>query len=83
MTRSGIRATAFAINILVIHALGDAISPLIIGFVADLSSLHAAFVGVSLLIPVSGVLWLLGAKYLDDDTAKAEATVTAPTSPAT
>ena len=83
VTRSGIRATAFAINILVIHALGDAISPLIIGFVADLSSLHAAFVGVSLLIPVSGVLWLLGAKYLDDDTAKAEATVTAPTSPAT
>jgi MFS transporter, Spinster family, sphingosine-1-phosphate transporter len=72
VTRSEIRASAFAINILVIHALGDAISPLIIGFVSDLSSLHAAFVGVSLFIPLSGALWLLGAKSLDADTARAE-----------
>jgi MFS family permease len=72
VVRSDIRATAFAINILIIHALGDAISPLIIGFVADLSNLQIAFVGVSLLIPVSGILWILGAKYLDDDTRKAE-----------
>lgn len=84
VTRSEVRATAFAINILVIHALGDAISPLIIGFVSDLSSLQTAFVGVSLLIPVSGVLWLWGAKYLDDDTARAEAPATgAPSTPAT
>jgi MFS family permease len=72
VTRPAVRATAFAINILIIHALGDAVSPLIIGFVADLSSLHAAFVGVSLLIPVSGVLWIWGAKHLDEDTARAE-----------
>ncbi|AMV30334.1 Hexuronate transporter [Gemmata sp. SH-PL17] len=76
VTRSEIRATAFAINILIIHALGDAISPLIIGFVSDLSSLHTAFVGVSLFIPVSGVLWIWGAKYLDEDTAKAEGAAT-------
>jgi MFS family permease len=73
VTRPEIRATAFAINILIIHALGDAISPLIIGFVADLSSLQTAFVGVSFLIPVSAVLWVLGAKYLDEDTRKVEA----------
>ncbi|MBN9118226.1 MAG: MFS transporter, partial [Planctomycetes bacterium] len=72
VTRSEIRATAFAINILIIHALGDAVSPLIIGFVSDLSSLHAAFVGVAMLIPVSGVLWVWGAKYLDEDTVRAE-----------
>jgi MFS family permease len=71
VVRTQIRATAFAINILVIHALGDAISPLIIGFVADLSSLQTAFVGVAMLIPVSGVLWIWGARYLDEDTAKA------------
>ncbi|MBM3981411.1 MAG: MFS transporter [Planctomycetes bacterium] len=81
VTRSEVRATAFAINILVIHALGDAISPLIIGFVSDLSSLQTAFVGVSLLIPVSGVLWLWGAKYLDDDTARAESAAPPPTVP--
>lgn len=72
VTRPHIRATAFAINILIIHALGDAISPLIIGFVADLSSLQVAFVGVSFLIPVAGLLWVAGARYLDADTAKAE-----------
>ena len=69
---SKIRATAFAINILIIHALGDAISPAIIGFVADRSSLQLAFVGVSFLIPVSGILWIWGARYLDEDTRKAE-----------
>lgn len=73
VVRSPIRATAFAINILVIHALGDAISPLVIGFVSDLSSLQTAFVGVSLFIPLSGILWLLGVRHLDADTAAAEA----------
>jgi hypothetical protein len=71
VVRTEIRATAFAINILVIHALGDAISPLIIGLVADVSSLHVAFVGVAMLIPVSGVLWIWGARHLDEDTKKA------------
>lgn len=72
VTRSEIRATAFAINILIIHALGDAISPLIIGYVADQSSLQTAFIGVSFLIPISGVLWIWGERYLDEDTRKAE-----------
>ncbi len=82
VTRSPIRATAFAINIFIIHALGDAISPLIIGFVADLTSLHTAFVAVSALIPISGSLWVWGANHLDEDTAAAEAGVTAPRTPA-
>ncbi len=73
VVRSRIRATAFAINILAIHALGDAISPPIIGFIADHSSLHTAFVAISPLVLLSGVFWIWGAKYLDEDTAKAEA----------
>jgi MFS transporter, Spinster family, sphingosine-1-phosphate transporter len=72
VTRSDIRATAFAINILIIHALGDAISPLIIGVIGDLSSLQTAFLATSLFIPLSGVLWLMGARHLDADTARAE-----------
>ena len=78
------REQPFAINILIIHALGDAISPLIIGFVADLSSLQLAFVGVTMFIPLSGLLWLAGAKYLDEDTRRADVGVTSsPSSPAT
>jgi MFS family permease len=75
VVRSPIRATAFAVNIFIIHAFGDAISPLIIGLIADLSSLQTAFLLVGLLIPLSGALWLLGRRYLDADTAAAEAGV--------
>ncbi|MBL8866765.1 MAG: MFS transporter [Planctomycetia bacterium] len=71
VTRSDIRATAFAINILVIHMLGDVISPPIIGLIADVASLQTAFLAVSVVILLGGTLWVLGAKSLDADTAKA------------
>ena len=73
VVNGSIRATAFAINILVIHALGDAISPTLIGLVSDLSDLRTAFVGVSVLILVGGGLWVAGARHLDGDTARATA----------
>ncbi|MDB5313443.1 MAG: exuT [Gemmataceae bacterium] len=72
VTSSGVRATAFAINILVIHLFGDAISPAIIGFIADRSSLHTAFLLCSVFILLGGGLWVTGARYLDDDTRRAE-----------
>jgi MFS family permease len=71
VTRSNIRATAFAINILAIHALGDAISPTVIGTVADLADLHTAFLLTSVMILLGGGLWLAGARYLDEDTRRA------------
>jgi MFS family permease len=71
VTHPSIRASGFALNILVIHALGDAISPPIIGAIADDSSLHAGFVVVSLFMLVGGILWLCGARYLERDTALA------------
>ncbi len=71
VSRSPVRATAFAINILVIHALGDAISPTVIGVVYDVSSLHTAFLLVSLLILAGGGLWVAGSRSLDEDTRRA------------
>jgi hypothetical protein len=73
---SEVRATAFAINILVIHALGDVISPPLIGLVAGRSSLHTAFLLTGGVVVLGGVLWLAGVRYLDADTlaaAKADA----------
>ncbi len=70
---SEFRATAFAVNILVIHALGDVISPPLIGVVADLVSLPFAFLLLSGVIVLGGVLWLLGVRGLDADTRRAEA----------
>jgi MFS transporter, Spinster family, sphingosine-1-phosphate transporter len=43
VSRSEVRATAYAVNIFVIHALGDAISPTIVGMVSDRVGLSTAF----------------------------------------
>ncbi|MBI2116498.1 MAG: MFS transporter [candidate division NC10 bacterium] len=43
VSRAEVRATAYALNIFVIHALGDAISPTIVGMVSDRVGLAAAF----------------------------------------
>lgn len=72
VTRSNERATAFAINILVIHLLGDSISPTIIGWIADMSTLATSLVVMSAFILLGGILWVLGARYLERDIAKAE-----------
>jgi MFS family permease len=66
-----IRASAFAINILIIHTLGDAISPGIIGTIRDHASLNVGFVAVSGMMLIGGLLWLWGARYLAADTAAA------------
>ncbi|MGO8688688.1 MAG: spinster family MFS transporter [Thermoguttaceae bacterium] len=67
-----IRSTGFAVNILIIHMLGDAISPPLIGAVADrFDSLRVGFVAVSMFILLGGVFWLLGARHLEADTAAA------------
>jgi MFS family permease len=80
VTRHRIRATAFAINILIIHMFGDAVSPAIIGGIRDLSSLSTALLAVSVLILVAGILWVAGAKHLDEETRRVTAaeTSTAP-----
>lgn len=69
VVESNVRATAFAVNILVIHALGDVISPPLIGAVAGHVDRNAAFLVVGAAMLVSGVIWLFGMKYLAADTA--------------
>jgi MFS family permease len=69
VTRPSMRAAAFALNILVIHALGDVISPVVIGFLSDwLNDLGRAFVVVALMFLLAGGLWLAGARHLQRDT---------------
>ena len=68
VTDPSVRATAFALNILIIHALGDAAAPPLIGAVADRTNMTIAFLIVSAMMLVAGVLWLWGAKFLPSDT---------------
>jgi MFS transporter, Spinster family, sphingosine-1-phosphate transporter len=67
-----VRATAFAVNITVIHLLGDVPAFPLIGYIAGHSNIRTAFLFVSIVILASGIVWLLGAKYLPADTAAVE-----------
>jgi MFS transporter, Spinster family, sphingosine-1-phosphate transporter len=69
-----VRATAFALNIFVMHALGDAPAPPLLGFVAGHTNMNTAFLAMSAVMLISGVLWLIGARYLPADSAAVEAT---------
>jgi MFS transporter, Spinster family, sphingosine-1-phosphate transporter len=76
VTLPSIRATGFALNILVIHALGDAIAPPLIGAIAGRTNLDIAFLFISLTMLIAGAIWLAGMKYLARDTAAVESGTT-------
>jgi MFS family permease len=75
VTHPSVRSSAFALNILIIHALGDAISPPVIGLVADRWDLRLGFVVVSAVMMLGGLFWLLGMKHLQRDMARVEQTI--------
>jgi MFS family permease len=72
VVRPQIRAAAFALNILIIHLLGDALSPPLLGAVAGHYDMNVAFLVVSAAMLVSGVIWLSGMKFLAADTEAVE-----------
>lgn len=75
VSHPSIRAAGFALNIFVIHAFGDVLSPVVIGVLSDRYSMHLAFVVVGVMFVVAGVLWLFGARHLERDTARVETSV--------
>jgi len=71
VSHPSMRAAAFALNIFFIHALGDVISPVVIGVLSDRYSLNVGFLAVGVMFLAAGVFWLLGARHLARDTARA------------
>jgi hypothetical protein len=71
VTQPTVRATAFALNILFIHALGDALSPPVLGWIAGRYSWNMAIYVVVIAMALAGVLWLGGTRYLQADTLAA------------
>jgi hypothetical protein len=76
-----VRATAFALNILVIHALGDALAFPAIGYIAGHLNMNIAFLVISGMMLLSGILWFAGMKFLGPDTARVEGASMADASP--
>jgi MFS family permease len=60
---SRIRATALAVNIFIIHILGDVPSPTMMGWVADHRSLQAAFILPVIAMALSSAILFFGMKY--------------------
>lgn len=57
----GIRATAMAVSIFVIHLFGDAAAPWLLGALSDSLGLATAVLVVPLTVALSGVVWTYGA----------------------
>lgn len=58
-----IRSTALAVNVFVIHLLGDAFSPALIGRISDRTSLPTAFIAAFVAAGLSGVILIYGARF--------------------
>ena len=72
---SALRARAFALSILLIHLLGDAISPSIVGVVSDHLGLQHAIQLVPLALAVGALIWLYAwRRPLEEGTRTADAT---------
>ena len=58
-----IRATAIAVNIFIIHILGDVPSPTMMGWVADRRTLQAAFVLPVIAMAISSAILFYGMRF--------------------
>ena len=58
-----IRATAIAVNLFVIHFLGDALSPWLIGKVSDRSSLESGFISTVIATAISSAILFYGMRF--------------------
>lgn len=64
ITSVKIRSMAFALNIFILHALGDAISPMTIGKISESFDLHlAVFICITFLIPAIVFIYLAARKF--------------------
>jgi MFS transporter, Spinster family, sphingosine-1-phosphate transporter len=71
VTNPGIRAMAFAVNIFFIHALGDAVSPTLLGWISDLHGLRTALLSTPIVILLAAFFCFICARYVTKDGAQA------------
>jgi MFS family permease len=64
-----LRARGFGLHTTTIHLLGDALSPFLIGVVSDSVGLRIPVLLTGLLLPLSGLVLLIGRRYLVADLA--------------
>ncbi len=72
VTVPAVRAMAFAVNIFFIHALGDAVSPSLLGWFSDLWGLRSALLITPGAMALAGLLCFICGRYVEGDMAKVE-----------
>jgi MFS family permease len=72
VTVPSVRAMAFAVNIFFIHALGDAISPSILGWLSDQRDLRSALLVTPGAMLLAGLLCFVCGRFVVQDMAQAE-----------
>jgi predicted MFS family arabinose efflux permease len=72
VTRPEMRAMAFAVNIFFIHALGDAVSPTLLGWLSDLWGLRTALLVTPAAIALAAGFCFLGRRFIAADMERAE-----------
>jgi len=72
VTPPAVRAMAFAVNIFFIHALGDAFSPSILGWLSDQCGLRSALLITPLAMALAGLLCFVCGRYVVKDVNRAE-----------
>ncbi len=67
VTKPTVRAMAFAVNIFCIHALGDAISPTMLGWLSDLRGLRSSLLITPLTILLAALLSFICTRFIEED----------------
>jgi MFS family permease len=77
VTNPAVRAMAFAVNIFFIHALGDAVSPSLIGWLSDQWGLRSALLITPGTMALAGAFCFICGRFVVQDMAQAEGTSSA------
>ena len=72
VTNPAVRAMAFAVNIFFIHALGDAVSPSLLGWLSDRWDLRSALLVTPFVMLLAGLLCFACGRFVVQDVAVAE-----------
>jgi len=72
VTNPAVRAMAFAVNIFFIHALGDAVSPSILGWLSDQWGLRSALLITPGAMLLAGLFCFICGRFVVQDMAQAE-----------
>lgn len=72
VSRADRRAMAFAVNIFFIHALGDAISPTLLGWFSDLWGLRASLMVTPVALAIAALFCFICTRFIKHDMVRAE-----------